>query len=198
MSRYSFTYASARSVVRSGQARRRIAESGSPVIAPTRSKSSGVPPCAEMTRFAVSTTKRTLSVSVPSRSQRTARGRGPRSAPTATRRGRGGGRLDRKLGLLRDSPVTRLLPHADEALELVVKGVGVLEVGVDDLEAQVPHGVLFGEPVEHHLTDAARRDLGRAALPDRRLDVVDEGVDGVRRELPRRTLADGARELATV
>src|SRR2546423_957532 len=152
MSRYSFTYASATAVVRSGHARRRIADSGSPVIAPTLSKSSGVPPCAAITRFAVSTTKRTLSVSVPSRSQRTARRRGPWSAAT-TARGRGDGRLDRKLGLLRDLPVTRLLTYADEALELVVQRVGVLEIRVDDLEAQVTHGVLLGEPVKHHLAD---------------------------------------------
>jgi hypothetical protein len=38
---------------------------------PTTSKSSGVPPRRAMTVFAVLTTKRTLSVRVPSRSQQT-------------------------------------------------------------------------------------------------------------------------------
>src|SRR6266516_617507 len=52
---------------------RKISSSGNPVIAPTLSNASADPPCASMTRFAVSTTNRTLSVSVPSRSQRTAR-----------------------------------------------------------------------------------------------------------------------------
>src|SRR5689334_15462423 len=144
MSRYSRTYASARSAVRSGHATRRISASGSPVITPTRSKSSGVPPCAAMTRFAVSTTNRTLSVRVPS---------------TATC-GRGHARFYRKLGLLRHPTIARLLPHADEPLELVVQRVGVLQIRVHDLEAQVAHRILFGEAVEHHLADATRPDFG--------------------------------------
>src|SRR6266545_4999820 len=73
MLRYSVRYRCASSGVRSGHAIRKISSSGNPVIAPTLSKASGDPPCASMTRFAVSTTKRTLSVSVPSRSHKTAR-----------------------------------------------------------------------------------------------------------------------------
>src|SRR5439155_1326467 len=92
--------------------------SGSPVIEPTRSKSSVVPPCASMTRFAVSTTKRTLSVRVPSRSQRTARtGEAPRTprgvaSATAASRGASCGGLDRQHRLLSDATATRFLALA--------------------------------------------------------------------------------------
>src|SRR5437867_3192053 len=75
----------ASSGVRSGHAMRKISSSGSPVIAPTLSNASADPPCASITRFAVSTTKRTLSVSVPSRSQRTARSVMPQLASEAPR-----------------------------------------------------------------------------------------------------------------
>src|SRR5512132_4011980 len=103
-----------------------MSSSGRPVIAPTRSKSSAAPPCASMTRLAVSTTKRTLSVSVPSRSQRTARRRGAASATAASGRDRSG-RFDREHGLLGDLAVAELLAFADERFELVVEGLGVLE-----------------------------------------------------------------------
>src|ERR671935_2176684 len=148
MSRYSCTYPRSVSGVMSGQASAKIADSGSPVIDPTRSKSRLVPPCASITRFAVSTTKRTLSVSVPSRSQRTARTRDVLA--TATARGRCGYRFDRKCRLFRDATVARFLPQSHEALELVVERIGVLQTGVHDLEAQVAHGLGFGEPLEHH------------------------------------------------
>src|SRR5919204_68683 len=172
MSRYSCTYPRSVSGVMSGQASAKIADSGSPVIDPTRSKSSAAPPCASITRFAVSTTKRTLSVSVPSRSQRTARTRGVLATATAGRcRGH---RFDGKCRLLRHTTVARFLPQTYETLELVVERVGVLETGVHDLEAQVAHRLRLGEPLEHHLTDALRLDLGRAALLDGRLDVIDE------------------------
>src|SRR2546430_1499114 len=126
MSRYSRTYVFASSAVRSGHARRRMAASGRPVIVPTRSKSRAVPPCASITRFAVSTTKRTLSVSVPSRSHSTARTRGAVLA-TAAARGGGHGRLDREDGLLRDPAIAGVLTQADQTLELVVQGVRVLQ-----------------------------------------------------------------------
>src|SRR5947207_7861282 len=120
MSRYSSVRDVASSSVKSGQARRKIARSGRPVIAPTRSKSRAVPPCASITRFAVSTTKRTLSVSVPSRSHSTARTRGAVLA-TAAARGGGHGCLDREDGLLRDPAIAGILTQADQAFELVVE-----------------------------------------------------------------------------
>src|SRR5439155_4589723 len=122
-----------------------MSASGRPVIAPTRSKSRTVPPCASITRFAVSTTNRTLSVSVPSRSHSTARTRGAVLA-TAAARGGGHGRLDRKNGLFRDAAIARVLTKPDEAFELVVQGVGVLQSRVHDLEAQVAHRVELREP----------------------------------------------------
>src|SRR5688500_5034097 len=144
MSRYSVRYCWARSGVRSGHAMRKISSSGRPVIAPTLSKGRRVPPCASMTRFAVSTTKRTLSVSVPSRSQRTARSvtgsAALRSASAATAR-RDNGSFDRQHGLFRELTVTRFLPTAHEIFELVVEGIGVLKTGVHDLEAQITHGI---------------------------------------------------------
>src|SRR5512140_3045998 len=150
-----------------------------------------------MTRFAVSITKRTLSVSVPSRSQSTARTRGAASATAAALDGRRG-RGDREHRLLGDTPVARFLPPADERLELVVQRIGVLETGVHDLESQVAHGVELGEPLEHHLADPERGDLRRAALLDRRLDVVDEPVDRLGHQLLRGGLPDGGGELAAI
>src|SRR5919201_4237259 len=125
MSRYSCTYPRSVSGVMSGHASAKIADSGKPVIDPTRSNSRLVPPCASITRFAVSTTKRTLSVSVPSRSQRTARTRDVLATATAGRYG--GHRFDRKRRLLRDTTVARFLPQTHETLELVVEGVCVLQ-----------------------------------------------------------------------
>src|SRR6266851_1481989 len=197
MSRYSATYVRASSGVRSGHAWRRMSLSARPVIAPTRSKSSAVPPCAAMTRLAVSTTKRTLSVSVPSRSQRTARMRGRVSAAARRAGGRGFG-IDRQRDLLGQLPVARLLAPPKQQLELVVERLGVLQAGVDDLEAQVAHRVMLRQALEDHLTDALRRDLGCAALPDRRLDVVDEPVGGVSAQRLRRALADRRDELAAI
>src|SRR3954471_11196531 len=162
MSRYSSTYPRIVSAVMSGHASAKIALSGNPVIEPTRSKSSALPPCVSMTRFAVSTTKRTLSVSVPSRSQSTARMRGRASATAAARRSGGSG-LDPEHGLLRDAAVACLLAPAHERLELVVQGLGVLQTGVDDLEAQVAHRIAFRETLQHHLADPLRCDFGRAA-----------------------------------
>src|SRR5437867_10864661 len=157
MSRYSVRYDWARSGVRSGQAMRKISSSGNPVIAPTLSNASGDPPCASMTRFAVSTTKRTLSVSVPSRSQRTARtvmpqlaSEAPRvlprrrcqseSASATTARDCDCG-LDRERGLLGELAIARLLATAQQRLELVIEGIRVLETRVDDLEPQVAHRI---------------------------------------------------------
>src|ERR1700704_3703403 len=141
-----------------------MASSGRPVMPPTVSCSSAVPPCASMTRFAVSTTKRTLSVSVPSRSQRTARtvtlaplampGAGSASA-AAARRGDDRG-LDRQRRLLRELAVARLLSEANERLELVVEGVGVLQTRIDDLESQIAHRIRFSEAFEDHLADPLR------------------------------------------
>src|SRR3954462_9346843 len=104
----------------SGHASAKIALSGNPVMEPTRSKSSALPPCVSMTRFAVSTTKRTLSVSVPSRSQSTARMRG-RASATAAGGGAGDDGLHREHRLLGDLAVARLLALAKEELELVVQ-----------------------------------------------------------------------------
>jgi len=95
-------------------------------------------------------------------------------------------------------PNVAVVPVRDERLELVVEGVGVLQTRVDDLESQIAHRIRFREAFEDHLADPLRSDLGRAALPDRRFDVVDEPVDSLRSQLLRRRLADGAGQLATV
>src|SRR2546430_17683990 len=101
----------------SGHRSRNIASSGRPVSSPTFSYASDGPPCAAMTQFIVSTTRRTLSVSVPSRSQRTAR---MRLAATAARWARDSGLGDGQRDLLRDAAIARLLPDAYERC-----GVGV-------------------------------------------------------------------------
>src|SRR5712692_10504963 len=102
-----------------------------------------------MTRFAVSTTKRTLSVSVPSRSHRTARRVTPGTSSVAPRvlprlallaaspaarlrasaspPGRcDDGRLDRQRRLLGELAIARLLSPTEERFELVVERVGIL------------------------------------------------------------------------
>src|SRR2546430_6768200 len=114
----------------SGHASRNMASSGRPMRSPTLSYGSGGPSCAAMTQFIVSTTRRTLSVSVPSRSQRTAR---MRLAATAARWARDSGLGDGQRDLLRDAAIARLLPDAYERCELVVERVDVLNTGVDDL-----------------------------------------------------------------
>src|SRR5437867_1526796 len=193
---------------------RKISSSGNPVIAPTLSNASGDPPCASMTRFAVSTTNRTLSVSVPSRSQRTARtvmpqlaSEAPRvlprrccqseSASATTARDRDGG-LDRQRRLFGEAAIAGLSATSHKRLELVVERIRVLETRVDDLESQVAHRIGLRETLEHHLADPLRSDLGGTALTDRRLEVVDQAVDRVGSELLRRRLPDRAPELASI
>src|SRR2546423_8314969 len=124
----------------SGHASLNMASSGRPMSSPTLSYGSRGPSCAAMTEFMVSTTRRTLSVSVPSRSQRTAR-RFPLA--TATTRLAGDHRLgaDGQHDLLRDSPIARLLADAHEGRELVVERVEVLDAPVADFAAWVTWGV---------------------------------------------------------
>src|SRR5256884_5436000 len=182
----------------SGHASRNIASSGSPVSSPTFSYGSGGPSCAAITAFSVSTTRRTLSVSVPSRSQRTARMRGG-SLAAATARGPDHDRLgDGQHDLLGDAAIARLLADPHEGRELVVERVDVLETRVDDLEAEIREGVALGKALEHHLADPSRGNLRGAALFDASLQVVDESIDVLAGERPRRSLADRARELASV
>src|SRR6266550_7668528 len=179
----------------SGHRSRNIASSGRPVSSPTFSYGSDGPPCAAMTQFIVSTTRRTLSVSVPSRSQRTARSG---LAATAARRA-GDNRLgDGQRDLLRDPAIACFLADAHERCELVIQRVDVLEARVDDLEAEIRERVALGEALEHHLADPSRRNLGRTALPHARLELVDEAIDLVAGEAFRRGLPDRARELPAV
>src|SRR6267378_5154582 len=182
----------------SGHASRNIASSGRPVSSPTFSYGSGGPPCAAITEFIVSTTRRTLSVSVPSRSQRTARRCGGLLAATAARRAGDNGLGDGQRDLLRDAAIARLLTNAHERSELVVESVEVFEARVHDLEAQVRERVALGEALEHHLADPSRRDLGCPALPDASLQRVDEPIDVLAGKCFRRGLADGAAELAAI
>src|SRR5712692_9300817 len=161
----------------SGHTRRNIASRGRPVSSPTFSYGSGGPPCSAMTALIVSTTRRTLSVSVPSRSHRTARRCGAPLA-AATARGPGHDRLgDGQHDLLRDAAIARLLTHAHKGRELVVERIDVLETRVDDLEAQIRERVTLGQALEHHLADPSRWDLRRAALLDVRLEIIDEPID---------------------
>src|SRR5438874_9907101 len=181
----------------SGHASRNMASSGRPMSSPTLSYGSRGPSCAAMTEFMVSTTRRTLSVSVPSRSQRTAR-RFPLAAATARLASDHGLGADGQHDLLRDATIAGLLANAHEGRELVVQRVKVLDARVDDLEAEVREGVALGKTLEHHLADPPRRDLGRAALPDARLELVDEAVDLFGGQAFGRGLADGAGKLAAV
>src|SRR5438445_9616639 len=180
----------------SGHKSRNIASSGRPVSSPTFSYGSRGPPCAAMTEFIVSTTRRTLSVRVPSRSQRTARRCG--LAATAARRTGDNGLGDGQCDLLSDAAIARLLANAHERRQLVVERVDVLESRVDDLEPEVRQRVALCEALEHHLADPPRRDLRRPALPDASLELVDEPVDLLGGQAFRRGLADRARELAAV
>src|SRR2546425_1144420 len=101
-----------------------MASSGRPVSSPTFSYGSSGPPCVAMTAFIVSTTRRTLSVSVPSRSQRTARSGGPLAAATAR------GRL--RCGLpdrARELPAVELLAAAVALQDLDAGGLAPLKGG---------------------------------------------------------------------
>src|SRR6266566_1794095 len=143
----------------SGHKSRNIASSGRPVSSPTFSYGSRGPPCAAMTQFIVSTTRRTLSVSVPSRSQRTARSG---LAATAARRA-GDNRLgDGQRDLLRDPAIACFLADAHERCELVIQRVDVLEARVDDLEAEIRERVALDEAIDLVAGEAFRR-----GLPDR-------------------------------
>src|SRR3989475_1811944 len=174
-----------------------MASSGRPVSSPTFSYGSSGPPCVAMTAFIVSTTRRTLSVSVPSRSQRTARSGGPLAAATA--RGPGDDRLgDGQGDLFGDSAIASHLANAHEGRKLVVERVDVFQPRVDDLEAEVRQRVAFREALEHHLADPSGRDLGCATLPDRGLELVDEAIDLFARQRLRCGLPDRARELPPV
>ena len=117
---------------------------------------------------------------------------------TASARGASGSGLDPEHCLLRDPAVACLLTPADERLELVVQRFGVLQARVHDLEAEVAHRIALSEPLEHHLADALRGHLRRAALLDRRFKVVDETLDVVWEERLRTRLADRRRELAAI
>src|SRR4029077_18632156 len=150
-----------------------------------------------MTEFIVSTTRRTLSVSVPSRSQRTARRCGLLAA-TAARRADDNGLRDRQGDLLRDAAIARFLADPYERCELVVERVDVFDARVDDLEAEIREGIALGETLEDHLTDPPRCDLGRAALSDPCFELVDELLDLLGGQALRGGLADSARELAAV
>src|SRR2546427_12640615 len=99
-----------------------MASSGRPVSSPTFSYGSSGPPCVAMTAFIVSTTRRTLSVSVPSRSQRTARSGGPLAAATA--RGPGDDRLgDGQGDLFGDSAGASHPAKSAQGAELVLARV---------------------------------------------------------------------------
>src|SRR2546427_7540079 len=174
-----------------------MASSGRPVSSPTFSYGSSGPPCVAMTAFIVSTTRRTLSVSVPSRSQRTARSGGPLAAATA--RGPGDDRLgDGQGDLFGDSAIASHLANAHEGRKLVVERVDVFQPRVHDLEAEIRQRVAFREALEDHLADPSGRDLGCATLPDRGLELVDEAIDLFARQRLRRGLPDRARELPPV
>src|SRR5437660_1916491 len=150
-----------------------------------------------MTAFIVSRTRRTLSVSVPSRSHRTARSGGPLAAATA--RGPGDDRLgDGQGDLLGDAAIASHLANPHQGRELVIQRVDVFEPRIHDLETQVRERVAFREALEDHLTDPSRGDLGRAALPDRGLELVDEAIDLFGRQRLRCGLSDRARELPPV
>src|SRR5438552_3273960 len=141
---------------------------------------------------------RTLSVSVPSRSQRTARRCGGFLA-AATARGPGHDRLgDRQRDLLRDAAIARLLTDAHEGRELVVERVYVLETRVHDLEAEVRQRVTLCQAVQHHLADTSRCDLGCSALLHIPFEIIDEPIDFLAGERFRRGFSDRARELPPI
>src|SRR5437762_1262446 len=79
--------------------------------------------------------------------------------------------------LLGDAAIARLLADTHEGRELVIERVDVLDARVHDLEAEIRERVALGEPLEHHLADPSGWDLGHAALPDARLELVDEPID---------------------
>src|SRR2546423_4510271 len=157
------------------------------------------PPCAAMTVFILSTTSCTLSVSVPSRSQRTAPTRGRRSglAAAAARRG-ANGLGDRERDLLGDAAIARLLAPSHQRRELVVEGVDVRGTRIHDLEAQIAQRIALGESLEDHLTDSLRRDLGETALPEAGLEIFDQAADLIGAERFGRRLFDRARKLASI
>src|SRR5256885_2758911 len=203
MVRYSLRQATASSSLRSGQTILKMSSRGRPVIRPTTSNSSAAPPRRVMTWFAVSTTKRTLSVSVPSRSQQTSwNGPGLRSGSALALAGAGADRdrrhLDRKLGLLGDLAVTRHLAAPIQRGELVAERREVVELRVDDAEPDVAHRVDVGETLEDHLADPLRAHFRHPALPEGGLDVVDERAELLGREALRGGLLDRARQLAPV
>jgi len=88
--------------------------------------------------------------------------------------------------------------RAVERRQLVAEGGEVVELRVDDAEADVAHRIHVGQPLEHHLADALRPDLGDPALLQRPFDVVDERAEPLRREALGRGLLDRARELPAV
>src|SRR5437867_4802597 len=97
--------------------------------------------------------------------------------PPTAGRSRGNDLRDGQHDLLRDAPIASLLPDAHQRGELVVERIDVLDARVDDLEAEIRERVALGEPLEDHFADPPGRDLGCAALPDARLEVVDEPID---------------------
>src|SRR5258708_29234963 len=76
--------------------------------------------------------------------------------------------------LLRDLTVARDLATPIKCRELVPEGCQVIDLGVDDTEADVAHRIHLGETLEDHLPNALRADLGRAARLQSHLHVVDE------------------------
>src|SRR6266542_2377999 len=128
---------------------------------------------------------------------RVTRGALLRSARATTARDRGCW-FDGQRGLLGELTIAHFLSATDQRLEFVVERVGILQSRIHDLESQITHGVRLFEALEDHFADALGSHLGRTALSDGRLDVIDQSIDGFGGELFRSSLADGARELATV
>src|SRR3989442_4733871 len=104
-------------------------------------------------------------------------GGSPSLSPTAALLPRGDRLRDGQRDLLRDAAIARFLADAHERCQLVVKRIDVLDGRIDDLEAEIREGVAFGEPLEHHLADPSRRDLGCAALPDACLELADDPAE---------------------
>src|SRR5438477_1072276 len=123
--------------------------------------------------------------------------RGVALAAAAT--GRGANRLrDRKRDLLCDAAVAHLLTQSDERRKLVVQGIDIRGPRIHDLEPQVAQRIALSQPLEDHLPDPLRRDLGETALPEARLEVLDEPADLVWGERLRPGLLDRAGQLAPV